>query len=66
MAYDVAALRAYGARRVTVRTEHGTFEGSFAEDSLTPASVMVLFARDGGTDDHIVIPIDSITGIAER
>jgi hypothetical protein len=62
----VDVLRAFGARRVKLRSLEGSFEGSIVSNLLTDESVVVMFALGGDPGEPIVIPIDHIREVVER
>lgn len=66
MAVTIAALRAVGARPVTLTSLDGKYAGSIVPDNLSERSVMLEFMLDGDPQRQIVIPVDGITDVVER
>jgi len=66
-AYTVDALRAFGERRLLLRSGDGTtFEGRIVQERLSDFAAVVLFAVDGEAGDPLVVPLESIQTIEER
>ncbi len=66
MPVTVDALRALGARRVTLRTQAGEFTGFVAQREIPDAAVMVMFASDAAPQEPLVVALGDIEEIVER
>jgi len=62
----VAALRAYGARRVTLVTCDGEFDGHIVAERLSDDAVMLMFAPADAPDEPLVVALAAIEEIVER
>ena len=66
MTVPVSALRAYGARHVTLCTSAGNFAGRILQDKLSDRAVMILLATDDDSAEPLVVPVESIETVVER
>ncbi len=65
--YSIDALRAFGERRVQVKTSDGmTLDGRLVQNMLHEESVVVLLAPEDAVDEPVVIPLESIAAVEER